>query len=465
MKRIIGLLSLVLVAFCNLSAYNYQSVYSHRASLFADSNKNLRGMRIDSVALDGQDSVFYPLKNIQKLDQYCYTPYGASWLGSKILIKPGWNYFFNKDNDTIKIKTDAKYHEAWIMLKTKDVLEEAIITGIDTMTVLGVVDSVKTIDITGYGNDYVLSIILLSKHYGIIKTCNLYNFTKYFDYIQGSDNYFEIYSLVGITNPKIGVQNLTWFDVFDFQVGDELHTSFKEYPYPRAPQYYSENQTIIKYLSRQDFTDSIIYKVDRTQSNPYKHDTIISKISLNKNFDKLPFETSFEPSSPNHNSCTFKYLMNISAAISKTEPPVYDKFYKNQDCWVKLLVDGCMPSYTYLKGLGGPYFKDCTENSLVYYKKGSSTWGVPLVISGINQPIAESNISVLPNPTTDKITISNLTDNCTFELLDLKGSVMLRTTITSSENTLNISNFDKGLYLYRISSNGALLKAGKIVKQ
>ena len=56
------------------------------------------------------------------------------------------------------------------------------------------------------------------------------------------------------------------------------------------------------------------------------------------------------------------------------------------------------------------------------------------------------------------------TEPSTFELLDLKGSVMLRTTVTTSENTLNLSQYDKGLYLYRISANGVLLKAGKIVK-
>ena len=53
---------------------------------------------------------------------------------------------------------------------------------------------------------------------------------------------------------------------------------------------------------------------------------------------------------------------------------------------------------------------------------------------------------------------------CTLELLDLKGSVILRTTVSTSENTINLSQYDKGLYLYRISANGALLKAGKIVK-
>ncbi len=56
------------------------------------------------------------------------------------------------------------------------------------------------------------------------------------------------------------------------------------------------------------------------------------------------------------------------------------------------------------------------------------------------------------------------TEPCTFELLDLKGSIMLKTTVNTSQNTVNLSRYDKGLYLYRISGKDGLLKAGKIVK-
>ena len=84
---------------------------------------------------------------------------------------------------------------------------------------------------------------------------------------------------------------------------------------------------------------------------------------------------------------------------------------------------------------------------------------------GLKDNYLLQSITLSPNPAIDKISIDNLTEPCSIELLDLKGSVMLRTTVTTSENTLNLSQYDKGLYLYRISTNGALLKAGKIVKQ
>jgi hypothetical protein len=52
----------------------------------------------------------------------------------------------------------------------------------------------------------------------------------------------------------------------------------------------------------------------------------------------------------------------------------------------------------------------------------------------------------------------------TFELLDIKGSVIMRTQISSDKNTINMSGFTKGLYMYRISNNGMMMKSGKVVK-
>ena len=84
---------------------------------------------------------------------------------------------------------------------------------------------------------------------------------------------------------------------------------------------------------------------------------------------------------------------------------------------------------------------------------------------GLNDNYLIQSIILSPNPTSNKISIGNLTESCSFELIDLKGSVMLKTTINASQNTVNLSQYDKGLYLYRISANGVLLKVGKIVKQ
>ena len=471
-----------------LYAYDYQTVYSHRTAIFADINKNLRGMRIDSVSLSGQDSVFYPLKNIQPVDSICFNPYGASCLGSKIIIKPCWNYFFNKDNDTIKIKTDAKLKESWTLHTRNFIIQKAYVYSIDTLSVFGVLDSVKTIKLSAHGfgtssASYPQGEIKLSKKFGLINIYNLPDFPSYNNYSPFA-NKLSPFNLAGITNPILGVQNLTWFDVFDFQAGDEIHSRYVYYITQAGPATERVKYTILKYLSRQNYNDSIVYNVDATTvdssfygnsvtSHAYSRGIYRTTINRNQLFDILPQE-SFVRSNYIGNAAM---NMNSIPCKSLSQIAPYNSIKNCWTNWVNYNDDACnfAGPNEYYKGLGGPYFSSTSgcwiidtsgeENKLIYYKKGLTTWGVPLVISGINQPKAESNITILPNPATDKITISNLTEPSTVELLDLKGSVMQRTTVNASENTINLSQYDKGLYLYRISANGVLIKAGKIVKQ
>jgi len=76
----------------------------------------------------------------------------------------------------------------------------------------------------------------------------------------------------------------------------------------------------------------------------------------------------------------------------------------------------------------------------------------------------EKVISV--TPTTDKITINSkiLSRSCTFELLDIRGSVVLKTEISNSQNSVSLIDFAKGLYLFRVVDNSNIIYTGKIVR-
>ena len=105
-------------------------------------------------------------------------------------------------------------------------------------------------------------------------------------------------------------------------------------------------------------------------------------------------------------------------------------------------------------------FHNSTENQLI----GLHPQDIDACFDGLKKVNSNTQLTLYLNPATDKISIDNLTELYTFDLLDLKGSVMLKTNVNASQNTVNLSQYDKGLYLYRISANGVLLKAGKIVK-
>jgi hypothetical protein len=73
---------------------------------------------------------------------------------------------------------------------------------------------------------------------------------------------------------------------------------------------------------------------------------------------------------------------------------------------------------------------------------------------------------IYPNPAFNKISISTgiLSEPCIFELMDVHGNIVLHSVVSTNSNSVNLSGYTNGLYLYRLLQNGKMIKAGKIVK-
>ena len=146
----------------------------------------------------------------------------------------------------------------------------------------------------------------------------------------------------------------------------------------------------------------------------------------------------------------------------------------SQDIWIdgigSVLRDGLLNPYlrSFVTDGSSTYFGCFKHNSDIYLSQFVTSIDCPCSQWLVNVPEVKdsgNNFSVTFNPINNKLNIqSEFQGMIGFELLDLKGSVMLRTSLNALENTVDLSRYDKGLYLYRISANGALLKAGKIVK-
>lgn len=374
----------LLTRFFVLLGYDYQTAYSHRTIYFESTNGQIETMKIDSIHISDTDSILFPIKNIQRIENFCHVPFGSGWLGSKIIVKKDWNYFFNNENDTIKIKTSAQLNEKFSFVQNNHLTIIATVIKCDTLSFLGIIDSVKTYQLTVY--DKTMSVlphildkseICISKNYGII---NSFNLLYLGDFLHIDFIYMDHYKLVGMTSPNLGVQNLKWFEVFDFQSGDELHIITASLPgLPPIVGNISKEQTILKYLERKDFNDSIQYRLEITDFK----DLIYSKyqtqytIVPNKHFD-------IEPSIPYFDSHQ-GLMTNIQIKDIKSFPP-YPILNGVDSCWSPILADGCFPSYGYYRGLGGPYYWckgfqwEEESRQLVYYKKGNSEWGTPLKI-------------------------------------------------------------------------------------
>jgi hypothetical protein len=477
MKRLNLVIISVLLVSANLSAYDYQTVYSHRTLFFENSYHSIETILIDSVKLQN-DSVIYPAKNLQLVGDRCYSPFGSSWLGSKIIINKQWNYFFNDENDTIKFKTDAALMETWNFYVNAGTTIKATVEKWDTAIVLGVKDSVKTIVLHVF--DIAMSplphkldgkTIVISKHFGLIQSVNLL-YLPLLKYIPDS-NINEEPVLVGMTNPQLGIQNLTWLEAYDFQVGDEFHYT-DESNYLMLGGSYEFSKTITKILSRENFNDSIRYLEDiettitRKENSTadyitsYKHFQSPRVIRQNKVFD-------INPGVPIFSADSTRVSIND---ISKSS--FQEAYLKNDNCWYRSHIydDACV-SESYSKGRGLIYSgsgcwttQSFSEYNQVYFKKGSITGGIPLVISGINQPTVKPEIVVYPNPTTNKLSIKKelLTQTCTFEMLDLHGIVVFKTIVDSGTNSISIDFLNNGIYTYRLIKDTEIIKTGRIIK-
>jgi hypothetical protein len=480
MKNVSLILIFSLVSSFVTFAQNYQTVISSRISYFDDQYRNIKCIRTDSVKFQ-TDSTLYPFSNIQQTEDGCFTPFGDSWIGKKIIKKEnGLNIFFNRDHDSIKLNTTALLNDRWTAYYLPDSIKIiATVINHDTMSFLGQLDSVKTIGFQVYDKnmdllDYPLNNMELriSKNFGLVKTINFYlfpNLTENYD-----SDILEEFSLIGLSNPKIGIQNLTWFEINDFQPGDELHIVSESNSWGG---YHTSDKIIRKYLGRSDYSDSIVYTYSQKESyyfiypdTSYLNVTNSTKkevIRSDPGMDKLPGEPVFDEDSSN----IFYYRMINSPVLSKIYPNG-EIFYRVHDlCWDMIIyTDDCLLEFEYLKGLGGPYcecsgFLGNKVTKLVYYKKGDVSRGTPLVITSLPDRPDKGNILVFPNPAHDLLTIriNNYDHRDIFEILDITGRIIVKKNIISKESTIGIEDLKPGTYLYRIRNDKEIAKMDKLI--
>jgi hypothetical protein len=471
----------LLIGFCftfpGLQGQDFTTIFPDRTLFFTSPNTEVISLRIDSI-INGTEIAYYPDRIVRGLSWDCITPKGTPWTGDHIIIhEDGTNLFFNKNRDTVKIKTLAPLHDSWTAFYIPDSISvKATVEQYDTLGFLGLNDSVKTIGFQVFDRNMDPEInilndmkIKISKKYGFVLALNFYLFNDR-DY---TGEVIQEYVLAGMTNPAIGLQNLTWRGVYDFQPGDELHIQHKGYDGIMLT--YIRNR-VLKYLSRIDYEDSIIYECyfkenldtyteGLISNTTYREFTYKLRILDNEDFDKLPGEPII------HDNLLYWFSSSIDPVL-KADMGTESRFYPGDDsCWQRGIIDGCGDVNRYLKGLGGPYYScdgywSLESELLVYYKKGDKTWGTPLVITSAPDIPEPDEIHVFPNPATDEITITvlNYPDN-NFELFDATGRSLISKNLYEQSSTIDISQLTSGLYIYYLKKDARVIKMGKLIKE
>ncbi|MFZ9955566.1 MAG: hypothetical protein ACO3E1_05525, partial [Flavobacteriales bacterium] len=244
-------------------AQNYKTFNSARTSIFecidcdvVVSDTLLRSIHIDSVKFVGADSVYFPSKSITNIGN-CISHKKTSWIGESIVVKNNGDEIYTiANNYKLTIKPYAAIHDTWTsLIKNSGNYITAEVMSINLNSFLGVNDSVKVISLKEYNSNNVFQHVYdlkVSKNHGALELVNLYELG------QNDYNSIHFFKLKGLSNPNLGLHNLTWKEIHNYEVGDEFHTLSTNKSYDNV-SYINEAKRV---LEKTIIGDTILYKME-----------------------------------------------------------------------------------------------------------------------------------------------------------------------------------------------------------
>lgn len=474
---------LLTVLTIGIKAQPYKLFIPNVDYLYSDSANYFKGFRIIKTIAEGNgDSIYYPIveTNMYVDNSGCIKSKKYSWISHKIISKPdGTTFLFNFNDDSILFNTQAELNDSWTCFRFKNGNKIiAKITTLDTISFLGILDSVKTITFELYDSinnkqPYLLDTltIQLSKNYGLIKTVNFFCFPDIL--LNNGDNYYYrtflgIFRIAGIKT--MGTYNLTKSKVYDFQPGDQMDI----YYFHEGSEYQNVSQldttrTKRTILERQENNDTIRYKIHeiaqiiQTGWHLYKKTQVdtINWIAYNLNdtlFDVLPSNELFFNSNRSFIYKTLQSNYDNKRLVKLLYKDIGIPYEGNDSCYSFGLLDGC-PFYDYyVEGLGGPYysgtcFDGIYQQRLVYFKKGSETWGTPLSINQRENIEEKTDINIYPNPWSSHSSIYiNTTSEGNVLVYDYLGKKVSSMPYQTGNAVINLEriNYKPGMYFFLV---------------
>ncbi len=481
------LLLLLISASLIAEGQNYQCLQAGTKHYFTNGNGYLRGIRIDSVRTMGDTTVYYPFHTPRgaydpglPLTTSSLDTNGGSWLGKRVLQKGDGTFIFDSYwNDSVIIKTQANAGDSWVFYRdTSPLYYKATMLGVDTMTVLGAIDSVRKILITAHNPSGIVTTdpldsfqIILSKNKGFVRVMDLYTFPYHkpdSTYRLGLDFFLDrSTNTVGTINGYIGSPvgpntTVTSFNLVDFVNPNEqqLHN------WNVGDVFYSDNELGIPIFGTVTYT--------------YLSDTVTDKVVSGHYINYTISGSTFACPTPPYYPCSlicksgmYSFSDSIYPIIDTVQMPedwhYHGKyiFYAPGDsgfCSHAPAYSSVLPGYrpslgwvyevsSYKLGIGKTEFihndGDPTyeTDKLLFYKIGSVTCGSTLRLPGGNSVTPQSLYTIFPNPATEELTIkTTLTQPYILTLQNMLGETVQTIRSASQEQTINVAALPAGVY-------------------
>ncbi|MCE1167993.1 MAG: T9SS type A sorting domain-containing protein [Sphingobacteriia bacterium] len=425
-------------------------------------------------------TLLIPQTNYDVSDTWCSFSPGRSitncaLLGDTIIRKADETWvFFNLNNDSIYFNPNLNQGSEQLLAQFENIKYSLSCTSVGQENFLQTTDQVKTFTLQAkdMNNNNISSPwngkeVKVSQNSGIIEGVNF----KYFP------DSIQTYQIIGSVPLQQGIYRISSADIYDFQPGDIFQHRNRDY-LERHPNSFQNHDSIwfekITILERTDFTDSVVYliqkkwfmdnslieNIDTVTSSFPKTDTIaivpIEKPVLienvdywDKSFQQIQLDTGkyWNYSLNYFDGAIYCPATNCITYLSST----FLQSYKTID---KTLGLGLFQSMDYARYEipSEQYFREISSR-LVYFKKGNVTWGFQYIVG--EEEIAEDSkpLTISPNPAHDNVRIESPISG-TLQIIDLNGQIVYSNMIKeNSPEELSIAQYSKGIYLVRIINN------------
>ncbi len=164
----------------------------------------------------------------------------------------------------------------------------------------------------------------------------------------------------------------------------------------------------------------------------------------------------------NNGSSNWQNIISYSSSTLTTAPSTANLFVPTSTQWQTKTL-----SISSLAGL--PYVRlaiedGCFGGNKIYIDNVEVFDSLPNV--SVKELFNASQLIVFPNPIVNEINVrNNSTQPIQFSLYNYLGELILEKNLVDNTSTINISDYSKGAYFYKLNSGEELIKQGKIIKQ
>ncbi len=484
------LLSIILFFLSLLaSGQNYQLFNVNTKKVFStlDEQSKTFSLLFDSVTVKSSSAVYYPYKTVGDIGyisdtchvwgQYCYHQDRPSWMGSEVQIADDVYNFITNNGSVVSMNFSLAPLQAHVFYE--DDLQRFSISrispGADTMSIIGVIDSVYRYQIshTDLQGNFINS-ELNTWEIVIGKQLELISFFR----IDSFPQVLEPLILLGNESPDAGFYELTNERIFDYLPGDVIQW-YDFFYWPLYPELSYRNYFTDSFIERHETSDSLKYKVIREIYIPdsssltvdttwlkYRKDEVIANIP----FDWIGSGVLRTGSLSKTDYCgldlwTFNYwdghLEYCSEENSWCE---FDEFGFTSTS--KAYVEG-IGLYEYHSGVFGPPTNSSSGSGINYFNKQGVECGEK-VVGIFDHPDINYPLVVLPNPANEFFIVSykpsNKLQDVRLQVIDISGRTSIDINNYNSGSLIDISKLPGGLYLVQLIDGRNAMNGKLIVK-